>query len=341
MAIAASPRWRIFAPLISVIVAFALWSGYWLWASNEAQIQVKAARVDLARQGLAIACDSESHGGYPFRLSFTCNGMRADGRDGTRVTAATIEALAQAWDPRHLIVLARGPASLTLRDGTVWKFSHDSATASLLLQRAGLRASLLVEHLLAEGPGNRTLAAKRLNLHVRMPERSLKGETATPPSLDAVIEASGLDLVVPGRQPLRIDTLRSDVVATALPLPLPDTLREVARAASTAGSELRLTRFDASTEGVDVEAAGSLRIEPTGLPAGRISMRFNDVKLLFSRLAERGLMTAKAADGTAVLVGLITTAGRTKDMSGPVDLLFKDGSVFWGPFRLATHGPLF
>ena len=341
MAIAASPRWRIFAPLISVIVAFALWSGYWLWASDEAQIQVKAARADLARQGLVIACSSESHGGYPFRLSFTCNTMRADGRDGTHATAAAIQVLAQAWNPRHLIVLVHGPSSLTLRSGEVWNFSHDAAAVSLVLRRAGLRASLLVENLLAEGPGNRTLAAKRLNLHIRMPDESLEGETADPPSADAVVEASGLDLVVPGHRPLRIDALRTDAVATALSLPLPDTLPEAARAAATAGSELRLTRLDATAEGVDVEAAGSLRIEPTGLPAGRISMRFNDVKLLFSRLAERGLMTPKAADGTAVVVGLISAAGRTKTMSGPVDLVFKDGSIFWGPFRLATHGPLF
>jgi hypothetical protein len=174
-----------------------------------------------------------------------------------------------------------------------------------------------------------------------MPEESLKGEVATPPSADAVIEASGLDLVVPGREPLHIDGLRTEAAATDLPLPLPDTVAEAARAAATAGSELRLSRFDATAEGVAVEADGSLRIEPTGMPAGRISMRFNDVKLLFSRLAERGLMTAKAADGTAVLVGLITAAGRSKEMSGPVDLVFKDGSIFWGPFRLATHAPLF
>ncbi len=341
MAIAASPRWRIFAPLISVIAVFTLWSGYWIGVSREGQIQVKAALADMARHGLVIACGSESHGGYPFRLTFTCNGMRLDGRDGTHATAARIEVLAQAWDPRHLIVLIHGPSSLTLRSGEVWTFDHNAATLALVLRHAGLQASLLVQNLLAQGPGHRTLAAKRLNLHVRMPEQSLKGETATPPSADAVIEASGIDLAVPGQQPLRIDTLRTDAVGTALALPLPDNLAAAARAAAAAGTELRLTRIAATAEGVDVEAAGSLHIQPNGFPAGRIAMRFNDVKLLFSRLAERGLMTPKAADGTAILVGLITAAGRTAEMSGPVDLVFKDGSIFWGPFRLATHGPLF
>jgi len=342
MAIAPGPRrWPIVAPLISVLIAFGLWSGYWWWGSSAAQRQVAAARAELTRQGLAIACGSESHGGFPFRFSITCTGPDMAGADGWRSSTSEIEVLAQAWNPGHLIFLIAGPLRLARPDGQIWTISHTPAVASLVVGRVGAQASLLAEQVRASGPAGETLAAGRLNLHVRLPEARFTEGTATSAVADFAVFASALDFSRPGDVPLRVESIEAEATLTALPLALPGRLADFLRATAAAGAELRLTRFVASAEAVDVDASGNVGLDAAGLPSGRIAMRFNDVKLLFSRLAERGLLAPQAADGAAVLVGLLTTAGAAVGKSGPIDLVFRDGSIFWGPFRLASHGPLF
>jgi len=343
MAITAPRYWRVCAPLASVLVLFGMWSGYWLWASRAAQERVAAVRAELGRQGLAVACGSESHGGYPFHLSFTCDHMTVTGADGSRAAAQRIEALAQAWDPGHIIFLIDGPSSLERPDGMVWKVNHVPSVASLAIRRRHLRAALVTEHLVIDAPGGAIFTAKRLDLHMRMPAEDPAGKAVKPPSVDIAIEAGTVDLAAPGLRPMRIDALETEAALSRLPPapPWPADLRDAARAAAAAGTELAIKRLTASAEAVDVTASGKLSIAANGLPLGRISMQFNDIRLLFSRLAAHGVIAPKAADAAGGLVVLLTTAGSAGGKPRPVDLVFKDGSIFWGPFRLASHGPLF
>ena len=343
MAITAPRHWRVFAPLTSVLVLFGLWSAYWLWASRAAQERVVAVRAELEHQGLALTCGSESHGGYPFRLSFTCNRANATGADGSHATAERIEALAQAWDPGHIIFLIDGPVSVKRADGALWKIAHVPAVASLVIRRRHTRAALVAEHLVIDAPNGATFTAKRIELHMRMPAESPKGKIIELPSADVAMEADTVDLAAPGLRPVRVDALETEATFSCLPLarPWPADLRDAARAAAAARSELTINRLTASADAVDVSASGKLGITPKGLPSGRISMQFNNIKLLFSRLAAHGVVAPKAADAAAGLVVLLTTAGAAGGKPRPVDLVFKDGSIFWGPFRLASHGPLF
>ncbi len=343
MAITAPRRWHVFAPLASVLVLFGLWSAYWLWASHAAQEQVAAVRADLERHGLALTCGSQSHGGYPFRLTFSCNRASVAGAAGSRATAERIRALAQAWDPGHIIFLIDGPASFKRANGELWKIAHVPAVASLVMRQRHTRAALVAEHLVIDAPNGATYTAKRLELHMRMPAESPDGEIIEPPSVDVSIEADTIDLAAPGLRPVRVDALESEVTFSRLPpaRPWPSDLRDAARAAATAATALTINRLTASADAVNVSASGKLDIAPKGLPSGRISMRFNDIKLLFSRLAAHGVVKPKAADAAADLVVLLTTPGTAGGKPRPVDLVFKDGSIFWGPFRLAAHGPLF
>jgi len=345
MAIASRPgHWRLVAPLAVVVALALLWSGYWLWGSAKAHGEVVRVQADLARQGLDIACASKSHGGFPFRFSYTCRGIEAAGSTGWRASAETLDVLAQSWDPGHLIVRLTGPLRIVAPAGETWTVTHKPAIASLKLRRAGAQGSLLAEQVMAQGPGSDILTVKRLNLHVRLPEADLAqiavgaAQTVAP---DMVVVATGLDLTRPQRRALRLDSLEAEATLTALPVPFAPTLEENLRAIGAAGGTLRLDRLVATAESVDVDASGSVGIGADGLPEGRITMRFSDIKLLFARLAERDLITRKAADGATVVVGLLTAAGTSQGLSGPVDLRFKDGAIFWGPFRIADHGPLF
>jgi len=343
MAITAPRYWRVFAPLASVLVLFGLWSAYWLWVSAAARERVAAVRAELARQGFALSCGSESHGGYPFRLSFTCGQANARGADGSHATAERIEALAKAWDPGHIIFLIDAPLSFKPADGGWWKVALVPAVASLVMRRRHMSAALEADHLVIDAPGGATFTAKRLVVHMRMPAERPERKKIEPPSADFAIEADTIDLAAPGLRPVRIDALKSDATLSRLPLarPWPSDLHTAAHAAAASASSLTINRLNASAEAVDVSASGRLAITPGGLPSGRISMHVNDIRLMFSRLAAHGVLAPKAAEAAAGLVVLLTTAGTAGGKPRPVDLVFKDGSIFWGPFRLATHAPLF
>jgi hypothetical protein len=64
--------WKIFIPVIAVLVLAVLWSIYWFIAIGVAERTAVAQRQQLASQGLTISCTSEAWGGYPFRFEFRC-----------------------------------------------------------------------------------------------------------------------------------------------------------------------------------------------------------------------------------------------------------------------------
>jgi len=343
MAITAARHWRVFAPFASILVLFGLWSGYWLWASAAARERVAAVRAELERQGLTLTCGSESHGGYPFRLSFSCNQASARGADGSRAGAERIEALARAWDPGHIVFLIDAPLSFRRAHGDPWKITHAPAIASLVMRRRHMNAALTAEHLVIDAPGGATFTAQRVDVNMRVPAESPAADPIEPPSADIAITADTIDVAAPGLRPVRADALQAAATFSRLPLarPWPADVRAAARAAAASAATLTINRLTASADAVDVSASGKLEITPKGLPSGRISMHFNDIGLLFSRLAAHGVLAPKAAEAAAGLMVLLTTAGTQGGKPRPVDLVFKHGSIFWGPFRLASHGPLF
>lgn len=337
MAIAGTSRpWRMLAPLAAVIVLFALWSAFWLWGAARAGEEVAGARGELARHGLLTACAGERHGGYPFRFSFTCTGLRLDGADGSAGEATALRVLAQAWDPGHLLFVLDGPLILTRPDGGTWRIEHTSAVASLVIRRSELRASLLVEGLTGRGPMGERLAAGRLNLHAR-----LTGDDTARPAAEFAAVATALDVRVNGLDAGPIDDVSAEATLTGLPRTAAAGVREFLRRAAAAGTELKISRGSAVAGEVNLEVSGAVALEAAGFPAGRIAMRFSDPRRFLAQLAERGMLTAKTASTAGALVGLLTGSASSTGRPGAIDLVFKDGSVFWGPFRLASHGPLF
>lgn len=343
MAITARRQWHVFAPLVVILVLFGLWSTYWLWASATAAERVTAVRAALERQGLTLTCGSESRGGYPFRLRFACSRAKARGADGSLASAGRIEALARAWDPDHVIFLVEAPLRFKPLGAPPWKITHAPAAGSLVMRRRYIRATLVADHLVIDSPTGATLTAKRLDVSLHMPAKARDAKAVEAPSANVTIAADIIDLAAPGLKPMRVDVLNAETTLSRLPLHRlwPADWRAAARAAAAAASELTIDRLTATADAVDVSATGKLSITRKGLPSGRISMQFNDIRRLFSRLAAHGVMAPKAAEAAAGLMILLTTTGAPKGKPHPVDMAFRDGSIFWGPYRLVTAGPLF
>ena len=78
-----SRPWRMFGPLLLVLLLMAGWSIYWLFASAAARNASEAARLRLAGDGIRLDCSKEEWGGFPFRFEFTCDGPRLTSSQGT------------------------------------------------------------------------------------------------------------------------------------------------------------------------------------------------------------------------------------------------------------------
>ena len=85
-----------------------------------------------------------------------------------------------------------------------------------------------------------------------------------------------------------------------------------------------------------LQAAGNLKIDRNGLLDGQLKTRVQNLNQLLSDLEQRGIITSKDAKGSATMLGLFNKGGSVN-----VDLLFKQGDIYWGPFKLGRQTPLF
>ena len=104
-------RLWLFLPFILLLAAAAAWSGFWVYARNQAQSRMDAAVADLARAGYQVAWTSRSLGGYPFRLDVSLEGAVAREPSGWSLTAPRLEAEAYLYAPTHWMIAA--PQGLT------------------------------------------------------------------------------------------------------------------------------------------------------------------------------------------------------------------------------------
>src|SRR5512143_1844699 len=126
--------WRMFLPLASVILIFAVWSGYWYMADGVARREAEAGRARFAERGVTLACDGEDWGGYPFRFEFKCGRPILTLGDGTTIGGTALLSIAQAYNPLHVITLIDGPTIAVRPGDRTFVFNHDRAIVSTILK---------------------------------------------------------------------------------------------------------------------------------------------------------------------------------------------------------------
>jgi hypothetical protein len=301
------------APLAVVLMLFAAWSGYWLFAFNLAQQEVAARRAMLAAQGTTLACQDESWGGYPFRFEFAC---RAPVFDTTiqehqvNLRGAALLIVAQAYNPSRIVALLDGPTLIRPGDGSMFEARHDRAIASF--RHTGEACGpFSIEIPALAVPG--VMEASRLALHLRC----LDG--------GADIAINGQDLTLHGtvNGPVKLDAA-SFVAKTDLP---------------GSGMRAEILSAEVARNGVVVKGKGWLGLDSERRLAGTIATETNDIDGLLGE-ANR-YRPLSEADRTALktLLGLIN--GSATDKQAKADFIAKDGELYWGPFKLADLPPLY
>lgn len=296
-----SRPWRMFGPLALVLLLFGGWSVFWLFASTAARATFATERHRLEAQGFRLDCAKETWGGYPFRFEFTCAAPRFSTPRAT-VTAQHLEAVVQAYNPRHAIVLIDGPAMV------------EGSSRSLALQHGRALISFIVEgrklsRFSAEIP---TLVAKDLGSAARV---LLHGRATKEGLWEFALAAEGAELALPGQPRLEIDAAD-------------------ARLSGGSDSSLDIASVSLSQGKVKLWGKGGMGLDEQNRPAGKIELTTNDLDGLLKVAAPFFLMTGKDRAALRLFLSLFGKEIRA-------DMIFQDGEFYWGPVRLGELTPLF
>jgi hypothetical protein len=307
----------MFAPLAGVLMLFAAWSGYWLFAFNLTQQEVAARRAILASQGTKLTCLEEVWNGYPFRIEFSCRGPVFDGRiqeHEISVRSAALLIIAQAYNPSRIVALLDGPTSVRASGGSYLEASHGRAIASFRYTGADCGPlSIEIPALMIAG----IVEASLMALHLRCP-----GDEAN-------IALNAHDLTVYGtvNGPVRLDAA-SLLVQSKPPLK-----------AALAGARAEILSAEIARNGVVVKGKGWLGLDSDRRLAGTIATETNDIDGLLGEVNRYHPLSESDRTALKTLLGLID--GSATDKKAKADFIAKDGELYWGPFKLADLPPLY
>ena len=315
----------MFAPLAGVLILFAAWSGYWLFAFNLAQQEVAARRAALAAQGTTLTCLDESWSGYPFRIEFACRAPVFDSvalEPAVTVRASALLIVAQAYNPSSIVALIDGPTSVKASDGSIIEAGHGRAIASF--RDAGGdcgRLALEVPALKVSGVAEASLVAVYF--------RCRGGQ--------ADIAVNGRDLTIYGtvEAPVRLDTASFDVAA---PRSLFSQSKPLLTAALT-GARAEIRSAQIARNGVVVKGNGWIGLDPEGRPAGTIATETNDIDGLLREASRYHPISDADRVTLKTVLGLIGSSASGTEAKA--DFTAKNGELYWGPFKLADLPPLY
>jgi hypothetical protein len=333
-----SRPWKMALPLGLLVLAALGWSGAWFYASYRAQHEIEAWIAREATQGRTWSCGERTFGGFPFRFELMCTEPTVTfaGTDGWKASAQRAHAVAQVWDPGHIIAEFQGPGVITQA-----ATGRQLQGAWSLLQVSGVGSSGRVERMslavdnyaLTEG-GTALFAARHGEIHVR----HHPGDDN--PTLDlaaGVLGATGTRGTGIGKAPVDAEL---DATITDVPqfrsMPMEDRLRGW----QAAGGRAKLLLAKATAGAAVLTASGDVGLDADGRPDGALTVNVAGAEALLKGLAASDLMPPVLA-GVGSIVGM---AGTPTEVDGrkasAFNVRFRDGRVFLGPLPLGRIAPL-
>lgn len=315
----------MFGPLAGVLLLFAAWSGYWVFALNLAQQEAVNRRAALAAKGTTLTCLDEGWSGYPFRIEFACRAPVLDTKieqHDVTVRASALLIVAQAYNPSSIVALLDGPTSIRATGGSFLEAGHDRAIASFHYTGAECgRFAIEIPALKVSG----VVEASLMTLHLRCREN---GANIAIKARDATVYGT-----VEG--PVRLDAASFDVVAPrslfALSRPLLN--------ASVSGARAEILSAEIARNGVIVKGKGWLGLDPSKRLIGTIATETNDIDGLLGEANRYHPLSETDRTALKTLLGLIDSSAT--DKQAKADFIAKDGELYWGPFKLADLPPLY
>jgi hypothetical protein len=307
--------WSIILTLIGIVLLVILWCTYWVLASGFFRDTFDSEQAKLARQGVTLDCKALHWGGFPFRFERDC--VEATLKlPGDMLTAKELLLVVQAYMPNRAIALIDGPVTTT----SGLTVTHERAVASAHFSgERDWQATLELPKVQAPPYG----AAQRLLISAR----DTGGDR-----LDVALDATAGELLLGPGVLLRLDeaSLTGNVPRKAVGR---DILGALARSGEKIGIDsVRLKKGD-----LVVTAKGEIGLGAGGQIDGRLVTTSNRLDLLLAELRQDFGLGDKDAQALATMIGLLQP-GKTADIT--LDLIAKDGKLYWGPVKLTELPPL-
>ncbi len=102
-------RFWLFAPYVLLVTLIVVWSAAWFFVRERVDGEIEARLVREANLGRNWDCADRNIGGYPFRIEISCASLIFTRGDGATFSLGPTRAVAQVYQPRHVIVEAAGP----------------------------------------------------------------------------------------------------------------------------------------------------------------------------------------------------------------------------------------
>lgn len=322
-------RYGPFALIALVVVAWSI--GWFLVRERVADEMDRALGVEAAL-GREWTCADREVGGFPFRIDIRCASLELADARGFSFALGPTRAVAQVYQPRHVIVQAAGPVRAEGRDGRLvgeWRSLEASirnlgrGTEQLALVATDARLSLDAP----AAPGPVETQADRVEIYAR-------------PSPGG--DAGGIDVV------MRADGLEAPALAEALALTSPAEIELQLRAhglRAARGSNVLdyLEAWRGLGGSVDIEvlevAAGPTRVRTTGTlaldaerrPLGRIEASARGLGPIAARLVGDNPGFGGAAIVAALGGATVADMPDEAPLTPLPPLRLENGRVFIGP----------
>lgn len=320
-------RFWLFAPYVLVLVLAALWSAGWFAVRDRIETRLEASRSQGAN-GRILTWASHSIEGFPFRFEISLDEFRFADPSGWGLSAPKLEAMAAAYAPTRLVVVApqriavvRPGKGVVDVDGAVMRASLSGLSSEPRVSVEGIDLRFTPQ---AGAVAPAFAAAERFEFHLR-PQAGdrtqvfLRLEGAAP-------SAGGLlgRLGDGGTSALRLEAVAGKAGAfRGRDWP------EAARSWAAAGGTLDVTRGEASVGQAVLSAADSpLTIDPEGRLQGSLRLTLNGGPTALLALGAVGVLPPETA---AVATGL---AGFGQGRDTRATLTFGDGQTLIGPLPI-------
>lgn len=304
----------MFYPLAGMILLSLVWCGYWFIAFSGAKELIQAKRLEFAGRGMELACARENWGGFPFRFEFQCKTAKLQfihGNETYNVKTTKFLAVAQAYNPLHVILLVDGPTSI---DRTT--VSHDRALISVTinlsqdwdasLEAAGVNAQDLFT------AGQLKLFARKINGR-----------------LDLAASTKELKVVQPENSPITVSS--AELVG--------QTSASLLTERRLAGQSLEISSLKISQGPVDFAATGTASLDAQHRLSGKLSSQTNDIDGVMKFIEP---IFALNEQDSATIKNLVTLAGTDPATNTTkADFSARDGALYWGLIKLADLAPLY
>jgi len=352
-------RFFILAAVLVVLVGG--YTAYWFTLASATEEGIEAWREQARAEGTILRYRSLTVGGYPFRITAVMEGpsLSQEGPDGiTTLSAPEIQAVAQAWQPNHILARSEGPLRIefALPDGSpALSAAAAEAEASLRLGTDGnLSRAALDLHAIAGDSAGAPFSAERAQVHLRQaapsdagtaPEAGANGSAApdagVPARYDGTLRIAGLVLPADAAPPElgpRIESL--DLAATLRGDWPPGRFPAALAAWRDGGGVLDVTDLRLDWGPVTLSSEGSLTVDEAMRPLGAFTVRMGGHEALLDAIAANREIDTRQINLARMLLGGLAqrdSAGRT---SVQVPVSAQDGRLYLGPFPLLPLPPL-